>query len=394
MFVDKQAYEPIKILIVDDEQTNIILLGELLGNNGYEIIVALSGLEALELVQSNHIPDLILLDIMMPEMDGFEVCRILKDNPETSQIPIIFITAMDAKDEVIKGLQMGAIDYITKPYSPIIVKTKVRNIAEFIATLHRLEDRVNLELIQNERMTSLGQLVAGFTHDLSTPLSVAAGSTAFTHNSSQNLRTLLQQDEISEEEVFEQLDKLKESTQLISSHLQRANEMVGSFKRVSIDQTSEAPRSFQLKQLIDDTVLSLYHQFKRTQISVTIDCDEKITLYGIPGKLGQVLTNLLNNSWQHAFNKGSEAGNISIKIELQEDSVIINYRDDGHGMNEVIRNRVFERFYTTAREDGGSGVGMHNAYQLITQQMHGSIECQSEPEKGVHFQLKLLTEQN
>ncbi len=383
--------ERVKILIVDDEQTNIIVLGNLLKDSHYDLMVSSSGREALELIQqTTSRPDLILLDVMMPEMDGYQVCTALQTIPHCEDIPVVFITALDGEPDIIRGLELGAIDYITKPFSPLIVHTKIRNIIHQLEIKKELEIKVERELIQNERMSSLGQMVAGFTHDLASPLSVSRGAVSYLSEAIAALRTLLEQDEISEEEVFDKLDKLDESARLAEGNLTHAESMTGSFKRVSIDQTSEARRNFQLQQLLEDVATSLSNTFKRSQVVLNIDCPPSISLFGTPGALTQVITNLINNSWRHAFDGGRASGSIQISVQQRSgEEIEIVYRDDGAGMSEETRKRVFERFYTTSREQGGSGIGMHNAYQLITQQMGGTIRVESSPSKGAKFTITL-----
>ena len=381
----------LRLLIVDDEQTNILVLGNLLGSDLYDLMVASSGHEAISLLQqTDPLPDLILLDIMMPDMDGYQLYRQLLSMPRCADIPVIFVTALDREQDILKGLELGAIDYITKPFSSRIVQHKVRNIAHLLGLMKALGEHVNKELLQHERMATLGQMVAGFTHDLATPLAVSHGAVAYLGQATGSLRTLLQQDEISEEEVFAKLDKLDESAQLAETNLSRAELMTGSFKRVSIDQTSEASRSFPLRQLLDDVVRSLEHTFKRSAITTKVECPPHLTLFGVPGALTQVITNLINNSWQHGFNQGERSGSINIEAHIDPPAaVIINYRDDGAGMTQSTRQQMFDRFFTTARERGGSGVGMHNVLMLVTQQMGGTISCESQPDNGVNIHIRV-----
>lgn len=390
MKIKNNNKQPIKVLIVDDEKTNINLLGTLLEDRNYDLMVATSGKETL-IVAEKSMPDLILLDVMMPEMDGYEVYRKLRllDNFDTTQI--IFITALNHEDDIIKGLDLGAIDYITKPFSPKVVKSKVKNIAHLIYVVKDLEAKIERELVQNERMASLGQLVAGFTHDLATPLSVTHDASTYLEEKVKSLRSILQQDEIAEEEVFEKLDQLEESLQLAKKSVIQAESMTGSFKRVSIDQTSQSIRSFEPYQLIDDVIRTLFYKFKHSQIKVNFECDKMLMLNGNPGSVTQIMTNLINNSWQHGFNMGQEPGQININVEQETDeTVIIHYRDNGVGMDEETNKRVFERFFTTARQQGGSGIGMYNAASII-KKLGGKIDCQSSPGEGVYFSIQIPT---
>ncbi|MBF0574097.1 MAG: response regulator, partial [Desulfamplus sp.] len=153
------------ILIVDDTEENIDILSDLLGED-YEVIVAMNGTDALQAVAENH-PDLILLDIMMPGIDGYEVCKRLKSNPATNDIPIIFVTAMDEVTNETKGLELGAIDYITKPINPLIVKSRVKNHLELQIARKELKQQ-NKILKENIRLREEMEQIA--RHDLKTPL--------------------------------------------------------------------------------------------------------------------------------------------------------------------------------------------------------------------------------
>ncbi len=254
--------------------------------------------------------------------------------------------------------------------------------------------RTTQELIQSERMAALGDQVAGFTHDLSTPVSVARGAATLISDNYRSIEQLMQQDEVTEAQLMDRLAAVNEAAILCDQNLRHAVDMISSMKRISIDQTSAEVRSFSLYQLLTDTVGSLSHQFKHTSITTNVDCDKTITLTTVPGVLVQIVTNLLNNSLKHAFRESKDSGSIEITAWQQGNEIGINYFDNGAGMEESIRSRVFERFFTTARESGGNGVGLYTSYVLVTETLGGNISCISAPGEGAHFQIRFPLNRN
>lgn len=242
------------------------------------------------------------------------------------------------------------------------------------------------QLVETEKMASLGRLVAGFAHEINTPIGVAVGAITHGDETISQLKNLLRQDEVSERELLQQLDYLQESHSLAFSNLRRAADLVQRFKRTSIDRSSEIQREYQLAELINDVLIALHNALKHTSVQVSVVCPEHIKLYGTPGLLEQVLTNLITNSITHAFENGERAGHIIISAsQTAERRLLIDYRDDGIGMSETIKSQAFEPFFTTRRDQGGSGLGLYVTYNIVTQQMAGTIQIVSPPEGGSRF---------
>jgi signal transduction histidine kinase len=264
-----------------------------------------------------------------------------------------------------------------------------RKTAEMLAAkVAELETAQN-ELVQSEKMASLGRMVAGFAHEVNTPVGVAVGAVSHALESLEHTEKLLDSEEVSEEALRSGFSTLREASSLALSNLHRAAEMVASFKRTSVDQTSDQMREFDIAQLIDDVFRNQHNTFKRTAIELISDCPENLWLSGPAGALVQVLSNLVINSYLHAFNEGARPGKIRIAVAIEaDDRLRINYSDDGAGMPPETLVHLFEPFFTTRRGKGGSGLGMYIVYNLVTQVLRGSIQCESGPGKGMHCVIK------
>jgi signal transduction histidine kinase len=244
------------------------------------------------------------------------------------------------------------------------------------------------DLIQNEKMASLGRMVAGFAHELNTPVGIALASISHNEATLNDIDGLLKNEEVSEEDLRERLATLRHSGELALSNLKRAANLVHRFKRSSIDQTSEQTRVFFVQELIDDVVFSLNSQLKKAPTRVTTKCPEDLAIDGAPGLLDQVLANLLLNSLQHGFAKGTRPGKVSISADASRPGYLhIVYSDNGAGMSSEAAQRIFEPFFTTARHQGGSGLGMFICYNIVNDKLRGTITCESKPSEGVRFDI-------
>jgi two-component system NtrC family sensor kinase len=264
------------------------------------------------------------------------------------------------------------------------LRTSWQELEENIDELEKTRD----DLVQNEKMASLGRMVAGFAHELNTPVGIALGSISHNEATLNDIDVLLKTEEVSEEELRERLGALRHGGELALSNLKRAANLVQRFKRSSIDQASEQTRIFFVRELIDDVVFSLHSQLKKAPTRVTTKCPEKLAVDGSPGLLDQVLSNLLLNSLQHGFAKGTRPGKISISADAETPGHLhIIYSDNGAGMSSEAAQRIFEPFFTTARNQGGSGLGMFICYNIISEQLRGTITCESNPGEGVRFDI-------
>lgn len=265
-----------------------------------------------------------------------------------------------------------------------------RRIAEELAVKVEELERTRDSLVQSEKMASLGRMVAGFAHEVNTPVGVAVGAASHVGQSVESIRALLTQEEVSADDLEAHLQTIAEASDLTLANLRRAAQLVQSFKRTAVDQSSDSLREFRIAETVEDVLQSLRNVFRRSRIAIESDCPEQLRLYGPAGDLGQILTNLLMNSYVHAYDNGQTPGTIRIKVsEVRPGLIDIGYRDDGAGMEEAVYRRIFEPFFTTRRGGGGSGLGLYIVYNLVTSRLGGTISCESAPGRGTAFTLHL-----
>ena len=239
--------------------------------------------------------------------------------------------------------------------------------------------RTQASLVQAEKMASLGGLVAGVAHEINTPVGIAVTSASFLLEESRKLDAEFAAGQIRKSAVAHFIATAQESSQLVLSNLERAANLVQSFKQVAVDETSDSRRVFDLQQYIGEVLTSLRPKFKKTAISVQIYC---------PGGLAQVLTNLLMNSLMHAFDAGS-SGLISIVALRDGDTVQIECSDNGKGIAAEHLAQIFDPFFTTKRGHGGTGLGLNIVYNIVTQRLGGEIHVASQLGAGTRFTIRI-----
>jgi signal transduction histidine kinase len=246
------------------------------------------------------------------------------------------------------------------------------------------------ELINSEKMSALGQLVAGVAHEINTPIGI--GLTGITHldEKVKELEKKYLAKKMGRNDLESFFKSAYESSAIILSNIRRASALIRSFKNIAVDQSTADQRKFNLKDYLDEIVLSMKPALKKTNIHVEIECPENLELNTFPGALAQIITNLINNSLLHAF-EGQETG--CIKIGAEQDEVYLNltYSDNGKGMNEDTLGKIFDPFFTTKRGQGGSGLGMHLVFNLATT-LRGKITVKSTPNQGAEFTLTIPIE--
>lgn len=255
---------------------------------------------------------------------------------------------------------------------------------ELIQTLEKLH-QFQRQIVENEKMASLGDMVAGVAHEVNTPIGLGVTASTMMLDRLAVIQKAFEEKTLKASMMKRFLSESQENLEIIYRNLNRAAELISSFKQVAVDQSSENSRVFQVGQLINEILLSLRPRLKKIEHSIRVECDEDLIVETKAGPINQILINLIMNSIIHGF-EDKEFGAIEIFVELIDNSKLkICYKDDGRGIPEEIQKRIFDPFVTTKRGQGGSGLGMHLVYNLVTQALNGSITLSSEKEKGVEF---------
>lgn len=263
------------------------------------------------------------------------------------------------------------------------IQAVVRDITE----KKRAEKELKLaqaKLVQAEKMAALGELVAGVAHEINTPIGIGVTAASYLNDKTKGLLNSYDNDLLKKSELEKYFDVASSATNTILNNLEKAADLVRSFKQVAVDQSSDELRTFKVCEYLDEILLSLKPKLKKTKHEIFTSCDENISIKSYPGAIYQIITNLVINSLIHGFEE-KESGKIVIDIKLKENYLKLNYSDDGKGIRKENIKKIFDPFYTTKRGMGGSGLGLHIVYNLVLQKLKGTIDVESDTEKGVNF---------
>lgn len=376
-----------EILVVEDTPASLTLLADMLKRAGYTVREAPNGELALWSAQARA-PDLILLDVRMPGIDGYEVCRRLKQSPELRDVPVVFLSAQSDVDDKLRGFQAGGIDYIGKPFQAeeVLARTRAhialarsqRALAasndSLAAALAELQ-AARAELRRSEQLAALGAIVAGVAHELNTPIGncVLAASAleerarSFAQEAAQGVRRSA-------------LDNFVADTREVSVMLQRnlavSAELIASFKQIATDQAGSVRRRFALASLVRDTCRTLAPQVQGAMASIVFDLDEAIAMDSFPGALAEVISKLVGNALVHGFRDG-RVGQITIRATGEGERVRLSVCDNGAGIAEADLGRIFDPFFTTHMGEGSGGLGLHIVHNLIINVLGATIAASS-----------------
>ena len=281
------------------------------------------------------------------------------------------------------------------------LSAKTQELSEALKTLQETQG----QLIQSAKMAALGNLVAGVAHEINTPVGTAITTASTLENATKTISADIASGNLRRSSFESYLEVAAECSQLILSNLNTAGDLVQSFKQVAVDQSSLQARTFALKLYLQEVITNLTPTLKQTPHRIVLEGNSTITLHSYPGAIAQIITNLIINSLTHAYPKKHKsepkdeykneprnehkAGTLRLTLHQHPGQVIVQYTDDGCGISPEHQSRVFEPFFTTARELGGSGLGLHLVYNLVTQKLQGTINIASTLGSGTTFTITL-----
>lgn len=255
---------------------------------------------------------------------------------------------------------------------------------ELVSTLERLK-KTQQQLIHSEKMAALGGLVAGMSHEISTPIGIAVTGVSYVQKELKQISKQLKAGTLKRAEFEEFISESIIFIQTSEKNLERADLLIRSFKQISADQTTEDMRQFNVKAYLDELILSLNPLLRNKTHQVIIECPESLEITSCPGIIAQILTNFITNSLRHGF-ESDFSGIIRIRMDKFGSLYTLTYSDNGRGMSKDVLEQIYDPFFTTKRgAEGGTGLGLHLVYNIVTKKLGGEIKCFSEPEKGVSF---------
>jgi signal transduction histidine kinase len=257
---------------------------------------------------------------------------------------------------------------------------------ELIQTLEKLH-QFQRQMVQNEKMASLGDMVAGVAHEVNTPIGLGVTASTMMLDRLSDMRKAFEDKTLKASSLSKFIAEGEENLNIIYRNLNRAAELISSFKQVAVDQSSENNRVFCFAKLMDEILMSMRPKLKKVNHQINVHCVDNLVVESKAGPINQIMINLIMNSIIHGFEDVDE-GQIDITIEsIDNNKVCIEFKDNGKGIPEHLRKRIFDPFVTTKRGQGGSGLGMHLVYNLVTQALNGSISVVSEEGQGVEFRI-------
>ncbi len=399
-----------RLLVADDNPTNRYTLRRTLEHRGHAVAEAEHGQHALDMMRAEAF-DLLLLDIRMPVMDGFRVLEVMRTDASLSEIPAIVVSALDELESAVRCIEMGAEDYVFKPFDPVLLRARIsasvekrrlrneerQKAEELKRALEKLKCTQD-QLIAEEKLASLGALTAGIAHEIQNPLNFVLNFAEISVELAGELKEKLNSD--AHAELANLASDLELNARKIQEHGERANSIIQSMLMHSRAGSGER-RPTNLNALLDQYLTLAYHGMRARdlgfQVAIHRDFDPAIGLVNvIPQDISRAVLNVATNA-MYAVRQKQQAQvqvytpEIWASSRHQEGGVEIRIRDNGPGIPDEIRGRIFEPFFTTKAAGEGTGLGLSLSYDIVVQEHNGEIRVESQPGEGSEFIISIPT---
>ena len=379
-----------KLLVVDDNATNRNMLSRRLQRQGYVVEEARHGSEALDRVAGEDF-DLVLLDIMMPVMDGFEVLAHMKQDRRMRAIPVVVISAVDELDSVVRAIEMGAEDYLFKPFDPVLLRARVGALIE--------KKRLREELTVQEKLASLGALTAGIAHEIKNPLNFVLNFAQLSEDLARELKERIERltfklDPPELAAIRDIETDLEANIAKIREHGSRADHVIASMLSHSRGQKGER-RPTDLNGLVREFVGLAFHGLRAQDHSFQVNLQEDYdsatgALNVVPQDLSRVFLNVASNAF-YALRRKAQQGlegyrpTLWVSTRSMETGVQVRIRDNGTGIPKDMRDHVFDPFFTTKPAGEGTGLGLSISREIVVQEHQGEMRVESQEGEFTEF---------
>jgi signal transduction histidine kinase len=262
--------------------------------------------------------------------------------------------------------------------------TTNKDLKSSILELSKAQDR----LLEAEKMSSLGQLSAEVSHEINTPIGISITSASYLADIINKLQQDINEQKLSKRTIDTFIDNAQHSIELLDNNLHRSAELIASFKQVAVDQTNDKVRLINVAKYLDEIIQSLHPKLKKTNHCVKINCDQHIEIFTHPGAIAQIIINLIINSIIHGFDNINR-GEITINAMVEKQRLVILYHDNGVGVDDEELGKLFDPFYTTQADKGGTGLGTHIIKNLVVGTLNGTVKAYSDQNKGLSYRMTL-----
>lgn len=414
------------VVVVDDNRTIRLMTRKLLEEVGFNVVEADNGEQAMEIIPKLH-PDAILLDIEMPGVNGFAVCKELRKLPEFRYTPIMMVTRHDDPESISKAFEAGATEFTVKPINWDILGYRVRymirnskfffELQESQAQLRKareeLEQRVierthqlnktteelkttlnslrttQSQLIESEKTSILADLLNGIAREVHTPIDLSIDTAISLKNNLDTIKGEFDQNSLKRSDMENYLKLSGNSIDSIQKNLSRSSELIKSFKQLSVEKTTEVSSNVRLKEYLEEVIFGLDPILKKSKVTITIHCPDDLIIFTYPGILFHIIMTLVTNSLTHGYGP-DESGTITLDVSQEKDAVVLRYSDTGKGIPEHSISKLFEPFFTTKSDaDTNAGLGLYIVHNRVTGILGGTISCASKMGEGTTFTISL-----